>query len=212
MLKYVMAAIVAVAILAGSFAVVSYAQNPTNQTAWGYPSRGIAISAWPEQSQFKIGDQVNVVVAMKNVTNEKIRFQTVGRAYNNYRLDLYDEAGNPVPLLDIAENYVPFQSVVTPATSVMAPTTTGENGDKAIDSSSLKLESALPGGATIHPDAVRKTVEIEPGKVSTEEDVICLNDWFKIEEPGTYTLIVMRRIRSWDGFPISNAVKIHIIN
>ena len=54
MLKYVMAAIVAVAILAGSFAVVSYAQNPTNQTAWGYPSRGIAISAWPSKANSRL--------------------------------------------------------------------------------------------------------------------------------------------------------------
>ena len=61
----------------------------------------------------------------------------------------------------------------------------------------------------------------DPWDVSTEKDkhrTVNLNDWFKINKPGIYTLIVMQPIASdgiqasWkDGFLISNAAKIKVV-
>lgn len=53
--------------------------------------------------------------------------------------------------------------------------------------------------------------KIEPGEMGPAYEELILNDWFKIEKKGTYFLIAMRRLWSWDkGFVISNMVKIKI--
>ena len=59
------------------------------------------------------------------------------------------------------------------------------------------------------------TMEISPGRMYSAYEVFSLNEWFKIEKEGTYSLVVMRAISSWDwdkGFLISNAAKIIISN
>ena len=59
------------------------------------------------------------------------------------------------------------------------------------------------------------TMEIGPGRMASGYGSFSLNEWFKIENEGTYSLVVMRPISSWDwdkGFLISNAAKIIITN
>lgn len=59
------------------------------------------------------------------------------------------------------------------------------------------------------------TMEIGPGRMASGYGSFSLNEWFKIEKEGTYSLVVMRAISSWDwdkGFLISNAAKIIITN
>ena len=53
--------------------------------------------------------------------------------------------------------------------------------------------------------------EIQPGQ--TTASWFNLNALFDIEKPGTYHLVAMRRIESWDkGFMISNMVKINVVD
>ncbi len=59
------------------------------------------------------------------------------------------------------------------------------------------------------------SMEIGPGRMASGYGSFSLNEWFKIEKEGTYSLVVMRPISSWDwdkGFLISNAAKIIITN
>ena len=66
-----------------------------------------------------------------------------------------------------------------------------------------------------------KSIKIDPWTVSTKKDkhrIVNVKNWFKIDKPGTYTLIVMQPIAnegrkaSWnDGFLISNAAKIKVV-
>jgi len=59
--------------------------------------------------------------------------------------------------------------------------------------------------------ASRRLIKIGPGEMGPAYEELILNDWFKIEKKGTYFLIAMRRLWSWDkGFVISNMVKIKI--
>ena len=52
--------------------------------------------------------------------------------------------------------------------------------------------------------------EVKPGQ--TTADWFDVNPIFDIKEPGTYHLVAMRRIESWDkGFMISNMVKINVV-
>ena len=53
--------------------------------------------------------------------------------------------------------------------------------------------------------------EVKPGE--TTADWFDINPIFDIEKAGTYHLVAMRRIESWDkGFMISNMVKINVVD
>lgn len=57
----------------------------------------------------------------------------------------------------------------------------------------------------------RSPTRIKPGETSETQEVLRLNDWFKVDKEGTYFLVVMRQLWSWDkGFMISNMAKITI--
>ncbi|MHC4155299.1 MAG: hypothetical protein ACYST6_10315 [Planctomycetota bacterium] len=57
----------------------------------------------------------------------------------------------------------------------------------------------------------RSPTRIRPGERSEREELLLLNKWFTIEQGGTYYLVVMRRIGSWEkGFAISNMAKINV--
>jgi len=56
----------------------------------------------------------------------------------------------------------------------------------------------------------RTETKIKPEEALPES--FSLNDWFKLDNKGTYYLVVMRRLRSWDkGFVISNMAKILVV-
>lgn len=58
----------------------------------------------------------------------------------------------------------------------------------------------------------RSPTRIKPGERSEREELVVLNSWFKIEHAGTYYLVVMRRVASWErGFAISNMAKINVV-
>lgn len=57
----------------------------------------------------------------------------------------------------------------------------------------------------------RSPTQIKPGETSERREVLQLKDWFEVNKAGTYYLVVMRRLWSWDkGFMISNMAKITI--
>lgn len=57
----------------------------------------------------------------------------------------------------------------------------------------------------------RRVTRIKPGETREGFQVFTLNEWFEIDKAGTYYLVVMRRLWSWDkGFMISNMAKITI--
>ena len=58
----------------------------------------------------------------------------------------------------------------------------------------------------------RRVTRSKPGETREGFQVFTLNEWFEIDKAGTYYLVVMRRLWSWDkGFMISNMAKITIV-
>lgn len=72
---------------------------------------------------------------------------------------------------------------------------------------------AVDNGDIASGDSVivsRSWRKLEPGEVAPS--TFTLNRYVDIKKPGTYYLVIMRRLLSWDkGFLVSNMVKIHVV-
>lgn len=73
----------------------------------------------------------------------------------------------------------------------------------------LKLEKSDNTTPPIIPS--RFGTIIRPG--DEVKDMFTINDWFEINREGIYSIIVMRKLDSWeDGFAISNLVSFKVVN
>jgi hypothetical protein len=198
------AAVVAVALLTGCLAVSSFAGDVINKTVWGNPTKGVTISLSPVNSQFKIGDKIEVLVAIKNVGTSDVNLITGGKDFNHYRIAMFDSEGSPVAF---SEEFEEFRPWVSDAEAKQVP-------DIKIPRVGAKpqVEESGESQRPMPTEIKRKMIKIASGQMATDPERLFLDQWFKIEKPGTYTVVVMRRISTWDrGFPISNAVKIEIV-
>jgi hypothetical protein len=167
--------------------IMAYQSDDPNEAIWGPVYRGLALSIFPQQEQYALGDEIEIAVFLKNLRTEKF-FIAYEKRKPFYRMAMFDSAGKPVKRTDRLR-----QSE--------APATKPKEKIYGLTSS--------------------RVFKVDPWTVSTKRDrhrVIYLNNWFKIDKPGTYTLIVMQPIAnegielSWkDGFLISNAAKINIV-
>ena len=148
----------------------------TNYAIWGNPFKGVALSVRASQSRFRVGENIEISVRIKNFGKEEVHLLTEGGLLENHRLALFDLDGRPVPK----------------------------------SKSAVELESLL-GQQGREPALRRRVTRIKAGETAPGYQLFSLNEWFKIDKEGTYLLVVMRRLWSWDkGFLISNAAKINI--
>ena len=55
--------------------------------------------------------------------------------------------------------------------------------------------------------------ELAPGEVPLAQSRLTLNPWFQVDREGTYLVLVMYSLGSWDkGFAVSNLAKFRIMN
>lgn len=149
-------------------------ESPTS-ILWGSPLQGVSLSARSQQNSYKLGQDIEIRVYVRNLGDETALLLTEGTFLYNFRLALFGTDGKPVPKPD----------------------------------SVVELEAALAQQEMLR---TRRSVKrIAPGETKAGYEIISLNEWFTIDKEGSYFLVVMRRLWSWEkGFLISNVVNIKI--
>jgi len=152
-------------------------ETKAKELIWGWGFNGVAISVNPEKSRYRMGEEIQVLVTIRNLGEEEVMVVSTGGFIRNYRLALFDMKGWPAGKTKRMEEVEPYLA--------------------------RRPEIPVSSGGT----------RLKPGEMFEHFQAFSLNEWIKIEKEGTYFLVVMRHLRSWDkGFMISNAAKIVITN
>jgi hypothetical protein len=190
----------------------------TNDAIWGNPFKGVALSVRACQSRFRVGENIEISVRIKNFGKEEVLLLTVGGFLDNYRLSLFDLDGWPVPK---SKSAVELEALLGQQgmelalrrhlTRIKAGETAPLDGRPVPKSKSVVELETLLGQQGMETTLRRRVTRIKAGETTPGYKLFSLNEWFKIDKEGTYLLVVMRRLWSWDkGFLISNAAKINI--
>jgi len=86
------------ALLLGAFlsAVRAAEEKKAKELIWGSEFRGVAISVNPKKSRYRVGEKIEVYVAIRNVGEEEVMVICTGGFLENFRLALFDIKGRPV--------------------------------------------------------------------------------------------------------------------
>jgi hypothetical protein len=208
MRKYILVTIVAAALVGGYLTVLSRAENQTpSQEMWGNPYNGVAISVSPTKSGYKLGEKIEVQVAIKNFGEEDARLLVENGEFGNYRLALYYPDGRPVAMSKQAEEAGFWGAPPQLETIRFKEPKKLDSSDKG----SQPAAEAAPKADEPPLVTLRRMILVQPGKTAPQPETLTLDRWFKIDSEGTYLLVAMRRLTSWQhGFAISNAVRIQV--
>jgi len=158
-------------------AVRATEEKKAKELIWGCEFKGVVISVNPIKSRYRMGEEIEVLVTIRNVGEEEVKVISTGGFIENYRMVLFDIKGRPAGKTERAENFEAFLG--------------------------RKRDTPSSGSLT----------RLKPGETFEHFQLFSLNDWIKIEKEGTYFLVVMRHLRSWnEGFMVSNAAEIVITN
>ena len=142
---------------------------------WGATLDGVAISIEPSQPSWKVGEEMQIRVWMKNFGNAPVRLLTRKRRLNNYRIAVFDNDGRPVRKSEVLER--------------------AENAAR-----NRKMRSVS-----------ESVTDLAPGEMTRGFVPLPISEWFDIKRPGTYLVLVMNRLASWqDGFLISNMARFRV--
>lgn len=201
MRKFAVAAATAAVFL--TCCIGSFASDVSNKTVWGNPSRGVAISANAVKAQYKLGGDVELQILVKNLGKMDVNLHRSVNEFSDYRIAMYDSQGSPVAY---SEEYQNFR----PAGTLRAAKSVADYKPMKFDTELKPIDKPSPEKNT-EPDT-HKVTKLVTGEILAEPEVVVLNHWFKIEQPGTYTVVIMRRVWNWDtACPISNQIKIDIV-
>jgi hypothetical protein len=67
---------------------------------WGSKIEGIALTAETDRKEYKVGDEILLTAIIKNFSDKSTDILTIGGRNYNFRLELFDEDGHPVPKTD----------------------------------------------------------------------------------------------------------------
>ena len=152
-------------------------EKKPKELIWGWGFKNVAISVSPKKSRYRMGEEIEVSVAIRNLGEEEVMAISTRGFLNYYRLALFDIKGRPVGKTKRTEEM----------------------------EASLGRRPEIPVSSS--------GIRVKPGETLEHFQAFSLNDWIKIEKEGTYFLVVMRHLRSWnEGFMVSNAAEIVITN
>ena len=86
-------------------AVRAAEEKKAKELIWGCEFKSVAISVNPNKSRYRIGEKIEVYVAIRNVGEEEVMVICTGGFIADYRLVLFDIKGRPAEKTERAEKF-----------------------------------------------------------------------------------------------------------
>jgi hypothetical protein len=86
-------------------AVRAAEEKKAKELIWGSELKGVAISVNPKRNRYRMGEKIEVQVAIRNLGEEEVMVIYTGGFIQNYRLAIFDIKGRPAGKTERTKNF-----------------------------------------------------------------------------------------------------------